>query len=364
MKLAISRTIRRLRKEKDITQEALAAALGVTSQSVSRWENDAAYPDMELIPAIANYFGVTTDVLFGMDEETKEYRLVQYQERYQEARTLEEEIRIVREAVKEVPADCFWRGRLCCLLTGGSKELARANLPEIREHFRYVWEHETEWNGWRFRVLRAMIEAEEEEKLEALLDLLDENNFTRLDALIGRYDFLDEVEKYNYTIQTHLHDTLHWIFLQDFCKRDRASYKNARSRIDGQKVILAIMDVLRNPETDADAWLDTRAFAHMRLAGGCFGAGEIEEGFTALEKSLELYKTLFMLPEDTVLAYNSPVLDTLRLTVTAEYKSNHAGTLARCLLDSRGWEWFNCVRETPRFCGLVDSVRCFFPEEE
>ena len=193
MKLAISRTIRRLRKEKDITQEALAAALGVTSQSVSRWENDAAYPDMELIPAIANYFGVTTDVLFGMDEETKEYRLVQYQERYQEARTLEEEIRIVREAVKEVPADCFWRGRLCCLLTSGSKELARANLPEIREHFRYVWEHETEWNGWRFRVLRAMIEAEEEEKLEALLDLLDENNFTRLDALIGRYDFLDEV---------------------------------------------------------------------------------------------------------------------------------------------------------------------------
>ena len=43
MKLTISQTIRRLRKEKDVTQEALAAALGVTSQSVSRWENEVSH---------------------------------------------------------------------------------------------------------------------------------------------------------------------------------------------------------------------------------------------------------------------------------------------------------------------------------
>ncbi|MGN1345259.1 MAG: helix-turn-helix transcriptional regulator [Eubacteriales bacterium] len=45
MNLPISGVIRRLRRERDITQEELANALGVTYQSVSRWENDQAYPD-------------------------------------------------------------------------------------------------------------------------------------------------------------------------------------------------------------------------------------------------------------------------------------------------------------------------------
>ncbi len=65
MELHIGKTIKRLRKEKDVTQEDFAELLGVSSQSVSRWENDVCYPDMELIPAIANYFGITVDELFG-----------------------------------------------------------------------------------------------------------------------------------------------------------------------------------------------------------------------------------------------------------------------------------------------------------
>ena len=57
MRLPISQVIKRLRKEKNVTQEELAKVLNVTYQSVSRWENDLAYPDVELIPLIANYFG-------------------------------------------------------------------------------------------------------------------------------------------------------------------------------------------------------------------------------------------------------------------------------------------------------------------
>lgn len=70
--LPISGVIRRLRRERDITQEELANALGVTYQSVSRWENDQAYPDMEMIPKIAGYFSISTDVLFGMDTSTRD----------------------------------------------------------------------------------------------------------------------------------------------------------------------------------------------------------------------------------------------------------------------------------------------------
>ncbi len=69
MTLQLGETIRALRKRDGRTQEDLAAALGITAQAISRWEVNAAYPDMELIPAIANYFGITIDRLFGYESE-------------------------------------------------------------------------------------------------------------------------------------------------------------------------------------------------------------------------------------------------------------------------------------------------------
>ena len=69
MKIRIGDKIRELRRRDDRRQEDLANALGVTCQAVSRWESDTGYPDMELIPAIANYFGITIDELFGYESD-------------------------------------------------------------------------------------------------------------------------------------------------------------------------------------------------------------------------------------------------------------------------------------------------------
>jgi len=60
----IGAQIAALRKEKGVKQEDVANAVGVTPQAVSKWENGGV-PDTELIPKIADYFGVSTDMLFG-----------------------------------------------------------------------------------------------------------------------------------------------------------------------------------------------------------------------------------------------------------------------------------------------------------
>ena len=65
MQLDLGQKIRELRRRDGRTQEALAEAIGVTSQAISRWEANGGYPDMEMIPSIANYFGITIDELFG-----------------------------------------------------------------------------------------------------------------------------------------------------------------------------------------------------------------------------------------------------------------------------------------------------------
>ncbi len=77
MQINIGQIIKELRKRDGRKQEDLAKALGVTSQAVSRWESNGCYPDMGMIPAIANYFHVTIDELFGYnndrDKKIKEY---------------------------------------------------------------------------------------------------------------------------------------------------------------------------------------------------------------------------------------------------------------------------------------------------
>jgi len=65
MKETMGQIIRRLRKERNLTQEELAEQLGVTFQAVSKWENNSGMPDISQVVPIAHVFGVSTDVLFG-----------------------------------------------------------------------------------------------------------------------------------------------------------------------------------------------------------------------------------------------------------------------------------------------------------
>ncbi len=58
------KNLRRLRQEKGQTQEQLAQALGVSAQSVSRWECGNTLPDVMLLPAIARFYGITVDELY------------------------------------------------------------------------------------------------------------------------------------------------------------------------------------------------------------------------------------------------------------------------------------------------------------
>ena len=72
MQLNLGAKIRELRRRDERTQDNLAEALGVTAQAVSRWESGGSYPDIEMIPAIANYFHVSIDELFGYHDAREE----------------------------------------------------------------------------------------------------------------------------------------------------------------------------------------------------------------------------------------------------------------------------------------------------
>lgn len=63
--MRIGMNIKRLRQNKGVTQEQLGDVLGISSQAVSKWENESALPDILILPKLADYFGVSIDELMG-----------------------------------------------------------------------------------------------------------------------------------------------------------------------------------------------------------------------------------------------------------------------------------------------------------
>ena len=107
MNIKIGEKIRTLRKQKSISQEILAQALGVTFQAVSKWENETAMPDVTLIPAIASFFGISTDELFDfnlMEQEKMVMDIVALAGKYRGINNAEAE-RILREGLERYPGN-------------------------------------------------------------------------------------------------------------------------------------------------------------------------------------------------------------------------------------------------------------------
>lgn len=104
--MTIGDTIKRLRQEQGITQEQLAEALGITSRAVSQWECARTAPDISQLPALANFFDVTTDRLLGVDISRKEDAVRKIQKQVQKMNQNGEQASVIeylREQLKIYP---------------------------------------------------------------------------------------------------------------------------------------------------------------------------------------------------------------------------------------------------------------------
>lgn len=121
--MSIGMIIKKLRLERDWTQEQLAEYLGVSSRSISQWECGRTAPDISQLPVLCNIFEVSADILLGIDVEAKEKRIKEVIQKAQQQWKLGynvEATKILREALKEFPnhyeimselMSCIWRVR-------------------------------------------------------------------------------------------------------------------------------------------------------------------------------------------------------------------------------------------------------------
>lgn len=110
----IGRTIARERRSRDITQEALAAHLGVSKAAVSKWELGQSLPDVSLLPRIAAYFSLTLDELFDWrDALTEEESAALYAEVYALG---ERDLRAAHERLRALAAEHYSDANLLLML--------------------------------------------------------------------------------------------------------------------------------------------------------------------------------------------------------------------------------------------------------
>lgn len=105
--MKLGEKIKSLRKQKNISQEIFANYLGVSFQSVSKWENGITMPDVVMIPAIASFFGISTDELFDFnlyEIEKKVDAIVAEHSKYWNSNKAKAE-QIIREGLKKYPGN-------------------------------------------------------------------------------------------------------------------------------------------------------------------------------------------------------------------------------------------------------------------
>ena len=104
----LSENLKKYRIMNSLTQEDVAEYLGVTPQSVSKWERNECYPDITLLPALANIFATSIDSLVGMDslklEETR-YNIHKRATEYQREGDYDSAVREYRDALRIYPKD-------------------------------------------------------------------------------------------------------------------------------------------------------------------------------------------------------------------------------------------------------------------
>ena len=168
MELKLGEQLKKLRTDRGITQLELAKALQTTPQSVSRWENGQALPDITLLPEIADFFSVSMDALMGRRFDGDfSVRLARAEEKARTERTPQNRLAVhylLREGITQKDSTCVryfasaLRLRNEGLLT---PEQVNETREEVQKHLRTLPAAEST------ALLHRIFSAEDEEQLES-----------------------------------------------------------------------------------------------------------------------------------------------------------------------------------------------------
>jgi len=312
MNLEFGKNLKALRHQKDLTQDELAQKLSLSVQAISRYETGAAYPDIEMLPVIAGFFGVTVDKLLGISSEARERRMDEYDTELRKITDRKERLALLRKQHAEFPDAWGVVSDMVYEMTF---------IPECLDEMRKIVDDALKNcndNLWRENMIFSYIKSESnEDRANAFIEKhASRYDMRKIQLLDDRYSARREYEKLKSIRQKLMFDELeHSLF-------------RLTERIDGDIVIscdncLQVLSLIEHfsgnhDHTKPDMWTNIKLQVMLRLANNYFMISKENDGFTILEEAVQLFENLFSLENGTVLTYGFSKFDKLSAVTEKE----------------------------------------------
>ncbi len=376
MELYFAERLRKYRKEKDMTQEALAQVIGVSPQSVSKWECGDGYPDITLLPGIANYFEVSIDELLGNDRISVQEDMHRYFDSHRECRHTDAGFALTVQYYHKYPKDFQIMSALASEIVHGDREKLAGRMPLLREVCERILAECTDTTMRKYAVQYMCMVCEERE-LPKWLKYETKYWTMELDFLREeRYYYRKEPEKQRlYYEVNNLHMAVRLLNHRQKYFPDRENPEKAAAMYRTQlEMILQF-----GGGTLADGWICQYMAGALRLAEALFAGGKTDEGFRLLEVCVALRERWMTIPEETLLDLGNPMLfgdvRWIKGRFLLQYSNGQKGALYPCpafccydvykvLTAAEGWEGFDSVREDPRFSAILQKAEALSADEE
>ncbi len=367
MKLNFAENFKHLRKENGITQEKLADILGVSSQSVSRWELSICYPDLEMLPSIANYFGVTVDSLLSNDINSKEKDREIFEETID---TLSDDttecIDFVMEYCRKYPQNDYYSYQLIYAIKRyavGDRAKTEKYMPCLLENVQRLLETQ-----YRNASIQLMVMLCDENELNKWLNMTPYNgSFSRRNCLISRAVASKEWEIGYIQQGLKMLETLA-VQLDSRCPDSFGPHNKALF----QMKILDIIRSLGEENGVPDGWKQFYAYKQLVLSACFFACGETEKAWENFDLAIEKSKYIFSL-KNQWLNIGGAFFSNIKVDKMWNYAIDENGEKHKLfgivnysfgdmkaiddLLTNPKWAWFDSVRQTPKYIQAVEWVK-------
>lgn len=299
MNICFGENLKELRLKANMTQERLADYIGVSFQSISKWERGDTYPDITILPEIASFFNVSVDSLLGVNKAENEQEILDFIEKYDNLSDNAQKEKQILEMYEKYPSDFRIQLRYLGYLMFLSVRDYKKYLPKIQSIYnniqanctvdsiricakRYLAVHYCELS----HIEDSGITVADSEKIIAEMPhMRDGQEF--ISSYIYDYDDPVCTEKIQEAMDEEISLLIHGISHHVHGYTDERISLDYRIKV--AEIVIHLINTFYNDYNYGSEWLDL-IYIHGKLGQMYFQKGDKESAVQNLKKAAELTK--------------------------------------------------------------------------